>query len=115
MSGPKDVPIEAVYKEVGGRIARVRQRRRLTQSALGAAAGVSRTTVANIERGEQRFLLHYLFAFADALDIPPSKLLPTEKRSMEERIETVLTEIRTADPEAANMIQLGLAEARKLT
>ncbi len=115
MSGPKDGPIEPIYAEVGRRISRIRRKRGKTQAELAKVPelDLSRTSIANIERGEQRFLLHHLYKLADALGVPPTKLLPLEKKSVEERIESTLAEIGSDDPEAETMIREGLNKARQ--
>lgn len=116
MSGPKESAIEPIYGEVGRRIGRLRRKRGKTQGDLANCEGVnlSRTSIANIERGEQRFLLHHLCEVAAALEVPASKLLPPEKKTMEERIENTLADIAADDPEAAAMIRLGLNDAGML-
>jgi transcriptional regulator with XRE-family HTH domain len=42
---------EAILRELGGRIARIRLRRNITQDDLATEAGVSAQTVRNIEEG----------------------------------------------------------------
>ncbi len=39
-------------------------------------SGLSRASIANIENGKQRVLLHQLFQFADALQVSLSDLIP---------------------------------------
>lgn len=111
MSGPREGTIEPIYARVGARIAKGRQKRKMTQFELARKSGLARTTIANIERGEQRFLLHHLYEIADGLGVPAAKLLPPEKKSISERIESSLAEITSDDPEAASMIREGLSKA----
>lgn len=115
MSGPKDGDIEPVYAEVGRKIARLRRKVGMTQVALSVNSGLARTSIASIESGEQRFLLHHLFAIAAALGVTASRLLPQEPRGMEQIVETALAEIGTEDPQAAKMIRdvLNKVEPRK--
>ena len=47
-----------------------RAMRGMSQTDLANAAGVSRQTVSNVERGETRPLLLVREALADALDVP---------------------------------------------
>jgi transcriptional regulator with XRE-family HTH domain len=67
---------------VGQRIAELRERHQpagLTQQTLAAAThgGLSRSTIANIERGHQGVSLIQLFVLADVLDVEPGALLPS--------------------------------------
>lgn len=67
---------EPIYKQIG-RI--IRARRRVldrAQELLAQEIGISRATLANIETGRQRILVHQLYAFAKALDLKLSDLLP---------------------------------------
>ncbi len=53
----------------------LRARRRLTQAALAARAGVHRVTIANLERGTRRPGLTMLERLAAALDVKITALL----------------------------------------
>jgi transcriptional regulator with XRE-family HTH domain len=68
--------LEPIYKTIGSIIRRRRRRLELPQTKLAAQLGISRATLANIETGRQRVLVHDLYAFADALDMKLSELLP---------------------------------------
>lgn len=66
-----------IYKEVGRNIRRYRASICRTQARLAAEIGISRASLANIEAGRQKVLLHYLYDVADALDLAsPSVLMP---------------------------------------
>ncbi len=70
---------EDIYREVGRKIRRYRVRAHRTQAQLAAEIGISRASLANIEAGRQRVLIHYLYALAEALDIDsPAFLIPEE-------------------------------------
>ena len=69
--------IESVYREIGAVIRGKRRERNLSQEKLAARLGIKRATLANIETGRQRILVHMLYSFANALDIKPTDLLPT--------------------------------------
>ena len=60
---------------VGARIKEERDKHGLSQKALGAAAGVSQTTVWSIEAGETATNLEVLEAIAKQLGVDPSDLL----------------------------------------
>ena len=65
-----------LYRDFGSRLRARRRKLGLTQESLGEHVGLSRTSITNIERGEQRILLHQLYSFADKLKVSPEKLLP---------------------------------------
>jgi transcriptional regulator with XRE-family HTH domain len=67
---------DELYRRAGELIREARRNRRLTQSDLGTAVGLTRTSIVNIERGRQKLLLHTLFEFADVLGVEPEALLP---------------------------------------
>jgi transcriptional regulator with XRE-family HTH domain len=67
---------EPVYKTIGAIIRARRRRLEWPQQILAARLGISRATLANIETGRQRVLVHQLYAFAEALQLKPSDLLP---------------------------------------
>jgi transcriptional regulator with XRE-family HTH domain len=66
---------------VGERIATARRARRLTQSDLAAAAGLSHVTIRSIERGARRPSEDSLDAIAAALGMDPSRLLASGARA----------------------------------
>lgn len=58
-----------LYRKFGRRLAELRNNAKLTQSDFARKIGISRASVANIERGEQRVYLHQLLSVADALNL----------------------------------------------
>jgi transcriptional regulator with XRE-family HTH domain len=68
--------LEPIYKTIGEIIRRRRRRLELPQTKLAFSLGISRATLANIETGRQRVLVHHLYAFGEALDMNPGELLP---------------------------------------
>lgn len=68
--------LEPIYKTIGAIIRQRRRRLELPQAELASRLGISRATLANIETGRQRVLVHHVYAFAEALDIKTSDLLP---------------------------------------
>jgi transcriptional regulator with XRE-family HTH domain len=70
-------PIDPVlfYKALGDLIRRKRKRLGLTQKKLAERLSVSRASIANIETGRQKILIHQLFQLAAALDIAAEDLL----------------------------------------
>ena len=69
---------ERIYKDLGLRIRGLRKSLGLTQDQLAKQVGISRASLANIERGKQQVLVHHLFALADGLQLEsPAQLLLT--------------------------------------
>ena len=71
----------AVYRSVGARIQKARREyapNRLTQKQLAdkTKGMLSRSSIANIERGLQGISLPQLYAVARALDVEPADLVP---------------------------------------
>ena len=48
----------------------------MSQGSLGKRVGLSRASVANIEKGRQRIPLHHLYRLAQALGVNAHTLLP---------------------------------------
>ena len=62
------------HAALGDRIRSLRGTR-ITQEKLAALAGLSRSSLVNIEAGRQRLLVYHLFQIAKALELTPSELL----------------------------------------
>ena len=75
MPPPKDV----FYRLVGERITKARRRQQLTQHGLAPAVGLSRASVANIEKGRQAVALHVLVKLSQALGVPVADLIPSDR------------------------------------
>lgn len=72
-----------MYESLGRAIRERRTRSGLSQVALANATALSRTTVTNIEAGQQGVLVHQLVAIADALGASAGELLDGIARSPE--------------------------------
>lgn len=79
MPVPREV--DGIYKAVGRRFREVRTSKGITQADVASEAGLSRQSVANIELGRQRFMLHTLFDVGRALGVAPAELLPSAEGS----------------------------------
>jgi transcriptional regulator with XRE-family HTH domain len=64
------------YRQFGNLLRERRRKLGLTQESLAEDVGLSRTSITNIERGEQRVLLHQLYSLAEKLRVSPKRLLP---------------------------------------
>lgn len=80
MQGPG---VNTLYREIGRAIYQLRSSQRnpkMSQKALADAVGVSRASIANIERGHHRVQLHVLYDIATVLDVEPHDLMPHPDR-----------------------------------
>lgn len=68
---------EPIYRQIGGIIRSLRRRADKPQEWLATQLGISRATLANIETGRQRILVHQLYAVAQALGVDVNEMLPT--------------------------------------
>lgn len=68
---------DRIYKHLGSRIKALRKALGRTQDQIANQVGMSRASLANIEAGRQKVLVHQLFDFAEALELEsPTDLLP---------------------------------------
>jgi transcriptional regulator with XRE-family HTH domain len=74
--------VEPVYAYFGNEIGKLRDLRQLTQEQLGAKLSppLKRASIANIEGGKQRVLLHTVLQLARALDTEVSDLVAALER-----------------------------------
>jgi transcriptional regulator with XRE-family HTH domain len=67
--------IEPVYAAIGQRVLSERMRAGWTQQDLACQAGLSRTSIANVELGRQRLMLHQIVMLADVFSISVGELV----------------------------------------
>jgi DNA-binding XRE family transcriptional regulator len=67
---------QELYTAVGIRIRKARQSLSMRQEDLRRAAGLTRTSITNIENGHQKVLLHTLLAIARTLGVTCAALMP---------------------------------------
>lgn len=65
-----------INAQFGKQLARVRRVKNISQAELARRMGVSRATIANLERGRQNVQLHQMYSLASHLDAPVSELMP---------------------------------------
>lgn len=75
----KPVNEDLLYRELGRRVAARRSELKINQQSLADRIGLTRGSVANIERGKQRIPLHQLYRLAAALDDTPVEALLPQK------------------------------------
>ena len=56
-----------IYRQLGQNVARLRNEQGRTQAEIAAQIGLTRASLANIETGRQKVLMHHLFRLANAL------------------------------------------------
>src|SRR4051794_14253372 len=91
-------PIEPFYSELGRRISEIRSKRGTTQDHLGAllTPSTTRASIANIERGKQRVLVHTLVQLAKALQVEPVELLGGSPEPQKQKVAaSVANELKT--------------------
>jgi len=91
--------MEPIYLDFGQRLRKARRQAKLTQDALGKRVGLSRTSITNIEQGNQHVGLHLLYELAKAVGVRPVDLLPDEQAaaSVGPSLDDVLVGIRRSD------------------
>ena len=62
-------------RKVGIVIQTIREEKGLSQEVVSDLAGIGRTHLSAIERGQRKPTLETLFRLAEALDMPPSELM----------------------------------------
>ena len=70
------MPIEFPYPQIGSLVRTRRKKLEKSQLEIATQLGISRASLANIETGRQRLLVHHLYGLAKALDLDISNLLP---------------------------------------
>lgn len=72
-------PLSPVNSLFGVKLAGARRARNVSQAELGKRVGLSRITIAKLERGVQNVQLCQVFLLARALDVPPEELIPSSR------------------------------------
>lgn len=67
--------IEACYRIFGMKVEQIRSAVGMTQEELGKRVGLTRTSIVNIEKGNQRVLLYDVEKFASALHTTPKHMM----------------------------------------
>lgn len=60
---------DELYRGLGQALAKARRDRGLSQAAVAARIGLTRASLANLESGRQRVLLHHLYRLVTALEL----------------------------------------------
>jgi transcriptional regulator with XRE-family HTH domain len=75
-----DDSVDQLYIEIGLKIRAARLDRSWKQDDLAEAVGLTRSSVANIEAGRQKTLVHSLVRIAESLNVAVDTLLPDADR-----------------------------------
>jgi len=75
---------ERFYLALGEAFRRLRITHNLTQEDVARALGLSRTSVTNIEKGNQKILAYTLLAAADVFKVEPSELLHAQSATAQD-------------------------------
>jgi DNA-binding XRE family transcriptional regulator len=85
---------QSIYRELGRAVATRRRMVGLTQAEVAKEVGISRASIANIESGRQKVLLHQVYGLMTALDLKAiTELVPAvpprkSSAKAEERLST---------------------------
>lgn len=67
--------MDTIYRRFGLAVKKRREEMNLTQDDLAKRVELSRGSIANIEAGRQKVLLHHVFMLARFLNVDPSDLI----------------------------------------
>ncbi|MGH7868362.1 MAG: helix-turn-helix domain-containing protein [Candidatus Dormibacteraceae bacterium] len=70
--------LQALRRSFGERVRFLREHRGLSQERFAEQAGVHRTYVSSVERGQRNIGLDNIHAFANALAVSPARLFEEE-------------------------------------
>lgn len=91
--------MEALYRAFGRALRKSREEADLTQREVAQRVGLSRTSITNIERGNQHIALHQLFLLASAVGVEPASLLPDGHAALDELVPALALQGLEADDE----------------
>jgi len=89
LSEMEDARRKRLYEAIGSRVKQYRNEEDLTQNALAKQIGVSRTSIVNIEGGNQHAPLHVLWDIAESLDRNLESLIPGKREIQPDMYEQV--------------------------
>ena len=116
--------IEPFYQALGSKLQEAREERKMTQAQLGRSLtpASTRASIANIENGKQRVLLHTFLQLSRALDVDMKALLPPSEptaqaptakdveRELRRKLNLAAPELRKLSNAAARTAAIGRAK-----
>lgn len=96
---------QRIYAHIGALIKTRRKHFKLTQEKLASQLLISRASLANIETGRQKILVHQLYGLAAALDMPPADFLPIAEESQAAKKDTGLPLPAGLNPQQKEQIE----------
>jgi len=92
--------VDEMYRQFGQRLKGFRQAAKLTQARVATDVGLSRTSITNIERGQQHVMLHQVLLLARSVRVSPAQLLYGQDASLEDLVpRQQLAKLRESHPE----------------
>jgi transcriptional regulator with XRE-family HTH domain len=74
--------IDPFYRRLGTHLRDRRRQQQITQEAMAAHMGLTRTSIVNIEKGRQHLAVHQLVRMSDLLGCSPGDLIPSARDAM---------------------------------
>ena len=100
-----------LYRRLGQAVAKRRRELSLTQSDIAEKLGVSRASLANLENGRQRIMVHQLFALVNALKLRSILDLVPETWEPPEPLPGIKISDSTLSPQQQSAVENLLASA----
>lgn len=107
MENSYEEALRRFYELLGENVRTVRNERQYTQEELAARVDISRTSITNLENGDQRLPVHNIVRLAGVLGVPLERLVPRwESAQPSERVEVSMDgEKKEISREALEFIQ----------
>ncbi|MEC3978136.1 helix-turn-helix domain-containing protein [Amycolatopsis sp. H20-H5] len=103
-----DDAVDQLYVTIGGNIKEARRDAKVTQADLGKRLRLTRSSIANIEAGRQRVMIHSIMQIAEELSVPTMRLLRVTGDTVEDR---VVAELAGQPPGTQDFVQAALSQA----
>jgi transcriptional regulator with XRE-family HTH domain len=97
--------IEPIYQRLGAAVLELRTEAGWTQQDLAGQIGLTRASVANVETGRQRLMLHQIEALADVFNVSIGRLLGVaiDTATESERVKKLRSDLAEARADKASL------------
>lgn len=95
---------QAIYAALGQKVRQAREIANMRQDQLADRVGMTRTSITNIEKGNQRIQVHTLYSIANALGVSPHDLLPLPDPN-DETEEEIKAKLREQTPDVQDWVK----------